>query len=72
MAVPMVGIGSMRVRMARPFVRVAMRVLARRIDLVRVRVMAVVVSVCVLVVLRFVFVDVLMGLGHVEPYAGRT
>jgi hypothetical protein len=62
----------MGVRMARPFVRVAMRMLARRVDLVRVCVMAIVVSVCVLVILRFVFVDVLVGLGHVEPHAGRT
>jgi hypothetical protein len=68
----MVGIGGMGVRMARPFVRVAMRMLARRVDLVRVRVVAIVVSVCVLVILRFVFVDVLVGLGHVEPHAGRT
>ena len=65
----MVWIGGMRVRVARPFVRVRVRVLARRIDVVRMGVMAVVVPMCVLVLLRFVRVHVIVGLRHVQPNA---
>lgn len=72
MAVAMVRIRGMRVRMACPFVRVRVRMLTGRIDVVRMRMMAIVVPVGVLVLLRFVRVHVLVGLRHVQPHADRA
>jgi hypothetical protein len=62
----------MRVRMACPFVRVRVRMLTGRIDVVRMRMMAIVVPVGVLVLLRFVRVHVVVGLRHVKPHADRA
>ena len=69
--VPVMGIGHVRVLMAKRQVPMHMAVLSRGHGVVVVIVMAVAVPVCVLVLQRFVGMLMTVGLGQVQHHAGQ-
>ena len=69
--VTVMGIGHMRVLMAKRCVPMPVAVLTRRHGIVVVIVMAVAVSMCVFVLQRFMLMLMAMGLGQVQYHAGQ-